>query len=214
LQPNRVRRLTSTPKHAKNPAKRPKNGLLSPSALGSSATPQANTDKLSLEHDSAIAQFTNGRFLLIALGGTIQDYDLGPQYFFMLARFSPDGRKVVCVSGRSVSVLNSALDRIFESPLPVRHLTAAALSNAGNHVAILGQDDRGGIISLHVMNPGEKDELVMTFPSTISPPNTLSWDPSGGRVLLRRRRTDPAIVKSLEAWLHHWSRRCCGCTKE
>ena len=76
----------------------------------------------------AIAQFIDGRFLLVGLNGKLQQFDLRPYEFFTLARSSPDGKMIVGLSGRTITVLNKRLERVWQRNQLPGEFASATLS--------------------------------------------------------------------------------------
>lgn len=138
-----------------------------------------------LPDNLAIAQFVNGRFLLVPLNGRIQQFDLRPDYFFTLARFSPDGRQIIGVSGRTMTVLNQRFERTWQHDTHARNIIGIALSLDGTKVAFVENDPRESTVYVETTTLARgTDEIVSMFPSAVEPPRILSWDPGGERVTL------------------------------
>jgi hypothetical protein len=108
----------------------------------------------------AIAEFLNGRFLLVGFDGRIRMFDLRPDNFFTVARFSPDGRLIVGLSGRTIMVLNERFERIWQRNTSALNIISLALSPDGTKVAFLTNGIASRPARLEITTAEGPDEII------------------------------------------------------
>ena len=132
----------------------------------------------------AIAEFLNGRFLLVGFDGRIRMFDLRPDNSFTLARFSPDGRLIVGLSGRTIMVLNERFERIWQRNTSALNIISLALSQDGTRVAFLTNGLPSRPARLEITTAEGPDEIIesVALAERDTLDHGLSWDPKGERV--------------------------------
>jgi len=113
----------------------PNGGLVQSSPAANKEKPQSVTDNA-----LAIAQFINGRFLVIGLDGRVQQFDLGSKNFFTTSRFSADGTQLAGFGQQRLAVLNHRFERVWQRPIETRNVLSLTLSPDGKKVAFAAKD--------------------------------------------------------------------------
>src|SRR5579864_5236081 len=162
-------------------------GLLVALALGAhvmSAQSASDKEIQGLPSTLAIAQFIDGRFLLVGLDGRVQQFDLRPDDFFTLARFSPDGTLIVGMTERTIIVLNRRFERVWQRNTGARNVTSIALSADGTKVAFLENDLRLRTAHVEITAAEGPNRIVGTIALVDSSAQArgVSWDPKGERI--------------------------------
>ena len=162
-------------------------GLLVALTLGPYAMSAQTTSDKKIEGfptTFAIAQFIDGRFLLVGLDGRVRQFDLRPKDFFTLARFSPDGKLIAGLTERTITVLNQRFELVWQRTIDSRNITGIALSPDGTKVAFLENDVRSRSARVEVVMAEGSRKIVDTvaFKEPAAQARGVSWDAKGERI--------------------------------
>jgi dipeptidyl aminopeptidase/acylaminoacyl peptidase len=138
--------------------------------------------------DLSIAQFINGRFLVVPFRRRIAFFDR-PDRFFTLSETSADGRKIVGFRDGKFSVVDQHLEVVWARMSLARNVVSLAVSPDATKI-VFAANDRSGRMNTLVLLPmrgTEKTLQIVPLERDDSARMPLSWDREGGRIAYASR---------------------------